>query len=45
MIRRLAILATMFVALVGAVPAVAQQLPANLDKANALVIDTTKGAA
>ena len=41
--RRLAILATMFVALVGAVPAVAQQLPANLDKANALVIDTTKG--
>ena len=43
MIRRLAILATMFVALVGAVPVVAQQLPANLDKANALVIDTTKG--
>lgn len=43
MIRRLAILATMFVALVGAVPAAAQQLPANLDKANALVIDTTKG--
>ena len=43
MIRRLAILATMFVALIGAVPAVAQQLPANLDKANALVIDTTKG--
>src|SRR6201991_915192 len=47
MIRRLAILATMFVALVavplGAVPAVAQQLPANLDKANAIVIDTTKG--
>lgn len=47
MIRRLAILATMFVALVavpvGAVPAGAQQLPANLDKANALVIDTTKG--
>jgi len=43
MIRRLAILATMFVALVGAVPAVAQQLPANLDKANALVIDTTTG--
>ena len=43
MIRRLAILATMFVALVGAVPAMAQQLPANLDKANALVIDTTKG--
>jgi peptidylprolyl isomerase len=43
MIRRLAILATMFVALFSAVPAVAQQLPANLDKANALVIDTTKG--
>ncbi|MET3907218.1 cyclophilin family peptidyl-prolyl cis-trans isomerase [Bradyrhizobium sp. S3.3.6] len=43
MIRRLAILATMFVALIGAVPAVAQQLPANLDKANALIIDTTKG--
>lgn len=43
MIRRLAILATMFVALIGAVPAVAQQLPAGLDKANALVIDTTKG--
>ena len=43
MIRRLAILATMFVALIGAVPAVAQQLSANLDKANALVIDTTKG--
>ena len=43
MIRRLAILATMFVALMGAVPAMAQQLPANLDKANALVIDTTKG--
>jgi len=38
----------MYVALVavplGAVPAaMAQQLPANLDKANALVIDTTKG--
>lgn len=43
MICRLAILATMFVALFGAVPAMAQQLPANLDKANALVIDTTKG--
>lgn len=43
MIRRLAILATMFVALIGAVPAVAQPLPAGLDKANALVIDTTKG--
>src|SRR6201986_4428461 len=43
MIRRLAILATMFVALIGAVPAMAQQLPANLDKANAPLIDTTKG--
>ncbi|MBR0974747.1 MULTISPECIES: peptidylprolyl isomerase [Bradyrhizobium] len=43
MIRRLAILATIVAALVSAVPAVAQQLPANLDKANALVIDTTKG--
>lgn len=43
MIRRLAILATMFVALIGVVPAVAQPLPANLDKANAIVIDTTKG--
>ncbi|MBR1127774.1 peptidylprolyl isomerase [Bradyrhizobium iriomotense] len=43
MIRRLAILATILAALVSAVPAVAQQLPANLDKANALVIDTTKG--
>ncbi|WP_426608577.1 peptidylprolyl isomerase [Bradyrhizobium sp. McL0616] len=43
MIRRLAILATMFIALSGAVPAGAQTLPAGLDKANALVIDTTKG--
>ncbi|WP_439368191.1 peptidylprolyl isomerase [Bradyrhizobium sp. PMVTL-01] len=43
MIRRLAILATIFAALVGAAPAMAQQLPGNLDKANALVIDTTKG--
>ncbi|RZN12239.1 peptidylprolyl isomerase [Bradyrhizobium genosp. SA-3] len=39
MIRILAVLA----ALVFAVPAVAQQLPANLDKANAVVIDSTKG--
>jgi peptidylprolyl isomerase len=39
MIRILAIL----VALVCAVPAVAQPLPAGLDKANAIVIDTTKG--
>src|SRR4051812_33287064 len=43
MMRRLAILATIFAALFSAIPAVAQQLPANLDKANALVIDTTKG--
>ena len=43
MIRRLAILATIFVALIGAGPAGAQTLPAGLDKANALVIDTTKG--
>src|SRR5882762_3643321 len=43
MIRRLAILATIFVALIGASPAGAQTLPAGLDKANALVIDTTKG--
>ena len=43
MIRRLAILATIFAALFSAIPTVAQQLPANLDKANALVIDTTKG--
>ncbi|RXG90149.1 peptidylprolyl isomerase [Bradyrhizobium zhanjiangense] len=39
MIRILAVLA----ALVFAVPAAAQQLPANLDKANAIVIDSTKG--
>jgi peptidylprolyl isomerase len=41
MIRCLAIIAALFVAM----PAVAQQtaLPANLDKANAIVIDTTKG--
>src|SRR4029079_3521298 len=39
MIRILALVA----ALVCAVPAIAQPLPANLDKANALVIDTTKG--
>src|ERR1700750_702619 len=30
-------------ALVGAAPALAQSLPANLDKKNAIVIDTTKG--
>src|SRR5205823_11934930 len=39
MIRVLALLA----ALVCAGPAIAQPLPANLDKANAIVIDTTKG--
>ena len=39
MIRLLAFLA----ALVFAVPALAQSLPANLDKKNAIVIDTTKG--
>src|SRR6202035_786400 len=39
MIRILAVLA----ALVCAAPAIAQPLPANLDKANAIVIDTTKG--
>lgn len=39
MIRIIAVLA----ALLFAVPAVAQQLPANLDKANAIVIDSTKG--
>jgi cyclophilin family peptidyl-prolyl cis-trans isomerase len=43
MIRSLAIIATILAALVGAAPAVAQSLPAGLDKANALVIDTTKG--
>jgi len=39
MIRALAILA----ALMLAAPALAQKLPANLDKNNAIVIDTTKG--
>ena len=39
MIRILSLLA----ALVCAAPALAQPLPANLDKANAVVIDTTKG--
>src|SRR5437763_11658537 len=43
MIRRLAIVATMFAALLAMLPAGAQTLPAGLDKANALVIDTTKG--
>src|SRR4030088_3479029 len=39
MIRILCLLA----ALICAIPAIAQPLPANLDKANAVVIDTTKG--
>ena len=39
MIRVLALLA----ALICAAPALAQTLPANLDKANAIVIDTSKG--
>src|SRR4051795_392659 len=39
MIRSIAFL----VALMCAAPAVAQTLPANLDKSNAIVIDTTKG--
>src|ERR1700755_2343604 len=39
MIRILSLLA----ALVCTVPALAQSLPANLDKANSIVIDTTKG--
>ena len=39
MIRILALLT----ALLCAAPAIAQPLPANLDKANAIVIDTTKG--
>jgi peptidylprolyl isomerase len=39
MIRILAVLAALFLVS----PAIAQQLPANLDKANAIVIDTTKG--
>ena len=39
MIRILALLA----ALICAAPAIAQSLPAGLDKQNAIVIDTTKG--
>ena len=39
MIRILAVIA----ALLCAAPAIAQPLPANLDKANAIVIDTTRG--
>jgi peptidylprolyl isomerase len=39
MIRALALI----VALICAAPAIAQPLPANLDKPNAIVIDTTKG--
>jgi peptidylprolyl isomerase len=34
---------SLFAALICAVPALAQSLPAGLDKANAIVIDTTKG--
>src|SRR6202000_881852 len=40
MIRILAVIA----ALICAAPAIAQPLPANLDKENAIVIDTTKGS-
>jgi peptidylprolyl isomerase len=39
MFRMLAIV----VALIGVAPAIAQPLPAKLDKANAIVVDTTKG--
>jgi peptidylprolyl isomerase len=39
MIRILALVAALFLA----APAIAQPLPANLDKANAIVVDTTKG--
>ena len=39
MIRVLALIAALF----AAAPALAQPLPANLDKANAIVIDSTKG--
>ena len=39
MIRILALVAALFLV----APAIAQPLPANLDKANAIVIDTTKG--
>jgi peptidylprolyl isomerase len=39
MIRVLALIAALF----AVAPAFAQPLPANLDKANAIVIDTTKG--
>ena len=39
MIRFLAVIATLF----AVAPALAQPLPANLDKANALVLNTTKG--
>src|ERR1700724_429813 len=39
MVRVLAVI----VALICAAPAIAQPLPANLDKQNAIVIDTTKG--
>jgi peptidylprolyl isomerase len=39
MIRVLALIAALFCV----APALAQPLPANLDKANAIVIDTSKG--
>jgi cyclophilin family peptidyl-prolyl cis-trans isomerase len=43
MIRILAVLVGLLAAVLFAVPAFAQALPAGLDKANAIVIDTTKG--
>src|SRR6476660_7277809 len=43
MIRILAVLVGFLAAVLFAVPAFAQALPAGLDKANAIVIDTTKG--
>jgi peptidylprolyl isomerase len=43
MIRILAVLVGFLAAVLFAVPAFAQTLPAGLDKANAIVIDTTKG--
>src|SRR3954464_12448095 len=43
MIRIPSLIVGLLAALVCAAPAIAQPLPANLDKANAIVIDTTKG--
>src|SRR3954451_12627158 len=43
MIRIPSLIVGLLAALVCAIPAFAQLLPANLDKANAIVIDTTKG--